>query len=101
VASVTAPPPTDEEQHARRFARLIAEELVEVLGRERGIFVAADVSPRPREEEERWRDEKKGSGSSGPIPSESSGELSWSEREAREIIGSIRRKKKLSKSSAL
>lgn len=77
----------------RTLARLIAEELADIV-RERGTLVGADVSPRPRREIETWRDEEKGSGSLDPIRSEDSGELSWSEREAREIVGSIRRSRK-------
>jgi hypothetical protein len=77
----------------RLLAPLLAKELVPLLpggDRVRG----ADVSPRPSKEEEKWRSEVEGSGSSDPIQSEGSGESSWSLEEAREIVASIRRKKK-------
>ena len=76
----------------RRLARLFAEELLRVLAG--GSVDAADVSPRPGREEDEWRDEEKGRGFSDPIPSEGSGDSSWWEQEAKEIVGSIRRRKR-------
>jgi hypothetical protein len=79
---------------ARRFARLVAEELADIF-RTHGTFAAADVSPRPTSKEgQTWRDEEKGRGSLDPIPSENSGESLLLEQEAKEIVGSIRRKTK-------
>ena len=89
-----------------RDVRLLAEVLAPFLVKQlasllsgRASVADADVSPRPRREMETWRDEEKGSGSSDPIPSENSGESWWSEREAREIVGSIRRRRRPNKSS--
>lgn len=53
--------------------------------------------PRPGREKETWRSEVEGNGSSDPTPSENSGESSWSDGEAKEIVTSIRRKKKRGK----
>ena len=77
----------------RWIATRIGEAVAEIL-RGRATVAPADVSPRPRREKEKWRSEEEGSGSSDPIPSEDSGESSWSVEEAREIVASIRRKKK-------
>ena len=77
----------------RWIATRIGEAVADIL-RGRATVSAADVSPRPRKEEEKWRSEVEGSGSSDPIPSEDSGESSWSVEEAREIVASIRRKKR-------
>jgi hypothetical protein len=82
----------------RLLAPLLAKELAPLLPT-RDSVLGADVSPRPGKEKDTWRDEEKGSGSLDPIPSESSGEWSWSEREAREIVGSIRRRRRPKKSS--
>ena len=83
----------------RLLAPLLAKELAPLLpGRDN--VPGADVSPRPGKEKGTWRSEVEGSGSSDPIPSEDNGESSWSEREAREIVGSIRRRKRPKKSSA-
>jgi hypothetical protein len=80
---------TGERWIARRFDEALAE-----LLRERATVAPADVSPRPRKERQTWRSEEEESGSSDPIPLENSGESSWSDGEAREIVASIRRKRK-------
>lgn len=91
----------------RRLVALLAPVLAPFLAQElapllpgRDNVNAADVSLRPGKEERKWRNEVKGSGSLDPIPSEDSGESSWSVEEAKEIVTSIRRKKKRGKLSA-
>jgi hypothetical protein len=77
----------------RWIANRISEAVAEIV-RERATVLPADVSPRPRKEEGKWRSEVEGSGPLDPIPLEGSGESSWSVEEAKEIVASIRRKKK-------
>jgi hypothetical protein len=88
----------DGDSGVRWIATRIGEAVAEIL-RERATVAPADVSPRPRRERE-WRSEVEGNGSSDPTLSEDNGASSWSEQEAREIVGSIRRKKRPKKSSA-
>ena len=80
----------------RLLAPLLAKELAPLLpGRD--SVPGADVSPRPGKEKETWRSEGEGNGSSDPTLSENNGESSWSDVEAKEIVTSIRRKKKRGK----
>ncbi len=88
-----APTLRDVRHLAEVLAPFLVKQLASLLSG-RASVAGADVSPRPGREMETWRDEEKGSGSSDPIPSENSGESSWSEREAREIVGSIRRRRR-------
>ena len=80
----------------QRIAARIGEAVAEVL-RGHATVVPADVSPRPGKEMGTWRSEVEGNGSSDPTQSEDSGESSWSVVEAKEIVASIRRKKKRGK----
>lgn len=80
----------------RRIAARIGEAVAEML-RGHATVLPADVSPRPRREKEQWRSEVEGNGSSDPTRSENSGESLWSDVEAKEIVTSIRRKKKRGK----
>ena len=72
---------------ARRFARMVAEELAVLLG-VRATVLATDVASRCREESDVWRDGKRlESGFSGLIESEESGESCMSDAEASELVG--------------
>ena len=79
-----------------RISARIGQAVAEIL-RGHATVLSADVSPRPGREKETWRSEVEGNGSSDPTPSENSGESSWSDGEAKEIVTSIRRKKKRGK----
>jgi hypothetical protein len=80
----------------QRIGARIGEAVAEIL-RGHATVVPADVSPRPGKEKEQWRSEVEGNGSSDPTRSENSGESSWLHVEAKEIVASIRRKKRRGK----
>src|SRR5260370_29200813 len=81
--------PSPEIEQARRFARLVAEALADIL-RERGTVFGADVSPRPTKEMEPWREEANPSERSDPIDTTDDGESSWSQQEAKELLRTMR-----------
>jgi hypothetical protein len=83
---------------ALRIGRLIAEVLADILP-ERGTVVGADVSPRPRKESERWREEVNPTERSDHIDTMGDGESSWSQREAKELLRTMRTRRKRDRSS--
>jgi len=81
----------------RQFAKLVAEELLKLL-EERGSLGATGISSRQGKEVDAWRDtEGEESASTDPIPTDSNSESTWSMREARRVLSSMRRKKKPSR----
>src|SRR5262245_25153141 len=78
---------------ARRFARIVAEELVLLLGR--GTLTSADTSPRrPEKGDGPWRSGDGASERSAPTNTEESGESSWLQREAIGLLRTMRAKPK-------
>jgi hypothetical protein len=82
-----------DRRDAAGFARLVAEELLKLL-EERGTLQSTGISSRRREEVETWRDQQTGSSASSDPTVTDEDFDSWSEREARSLLASMRRKKK-------
>jgi hypothetical protein len=81
----------------RSFAREVAEELLRLL-EERGIVMATDISSCRQEKEAQWHgDPASTNGSMGLTGTDSDGESSWSIREARELVATMRRKGRLAR----
>jgi hypothetical protein len=79
------------------FARQVAEEVVSLL-EERGTLRATGISSRRREEVDAWRERTNmESVSTDPTRTDESSDSSWSVREARRLLASMRQKKKPSR----
>ncbi len=86
---------------AEALAPLLVTELASLLGGRPANVTGADVSPRRgREEDERWRSEGRASASLDHIHMPEDGDSSWLAREAKNLVASMRAKRKQKRSSS-